>query len=405
MYKRWYLTLLSICVLAASCLAADTPPTISQAPSIGKLYWVGGNQLSRANLDGSHFEVLVRDLEEPDGLVLDLLDNKVYWTNMARGPNGSLQRADLDGNAVVGDSSHLVQPGSFDTGKEIELDPLTNKLYWADRDGKKVMRANNDGSKVEIVVQRFRDRDGSIIMLENPVGIALDSHQRMIYFTDRFMARILRAPLDAEINNIRDDVETLVQGDKAIDRPIDIDLDVIRGKMYWTDRGSHRVLRANLDGSAVETLIDNDVLEVKDPIGIALDVATQTFVWTDMTTHKIYRSDFDGKNTQVLLQGEQLLAGISYGPLGITAATIEPQQGTANGGQRVAVIGDNFVPGKTSVHLNNKAAINVQVIDNNLLTFITPLGKAGSATLTVATPAGRVTLSNAFSYISINANE
>lgn len=368
-----------------------------QAPMIGKLYWVGGNQLSRSNLDGGRFQVLIKDLDAPDGLVVNLASQTVTWTNMSNGPNGSLQRSNLHGKRLSGDGEFLVAPASFETGKEIELDPSTNKLYWADRDGKKVLRSNSDGSELEVFVDQFVDADGKTIALENPVGIALDLENRHLYFTDRFMARVMRAPLDVKGSTVRSDVSTLIKGDLETSRPIDIDLDIENQLMYWTDRGEHTVNVSNFDGSNHVVLINPDTLDIRDPIGITLELAKGTMVWTDMTTHKIYRNQLDGSQIQVLLEGEQLLDGLRYGPLGIVSKTIEPESGSAKGGEAVYVVGDNFVPGSTRVALGKNASTLVEVVDSNLLRFIAPAGQ-GLADLHIETPNGKATYKKAYRY-------
>src|SRR5690606_36635728 len=139
-----------------------------------------------------------------------------------------------------------------------------------------------------------------------------------LYLTDRFMAAILRFPMDDAINDApRKDVEYLIRGDRDINRPIDIDLDLRSGKMYWTDRGSHQVLRSKLDGSEMEVLVDGSEADIKDPIGISLDVAGGVFYWTDMSSHAIFETDLAGNRTRILNQDEALHNGLGYGPLGI----------------------------------------------------------------------------------------
>ena len=48
--------------------------------------------------------------------------------------------------------------------------------------------------------------------------------------------------------------------------------DVASGKMYWTDFGTGKIQRANLDGSQVEDLITTGL---RNPNGIALDLSGQ----------------------------------------------------------------------------------------------------------------------------------
>jgi hypothetical protein len=391
-----------ILLLLGSPLALAEQNVATDAPRIGLLYWVGGNQLSRANPDGSDFQVLISGLDEPDGLVTDPLNNLVYWTNMSfGGPGGSLQRARLDGATVESGEQFLVAPGSFEVGKEIELDKAGGKLYWADRDGRHFMRANIDGSEVESVLHSFTDSAGETIPLQNPVGVALDEVRRHVYVTDRFMGTIMRFGMDmppGENHLNRSDVEVLVAPRSADDRPIDIDLDLEKGQMYWTDRGVHQVLRAGLDGSNVEVLIDSSKVAIKDPIGISLDLASRQMYWTDMSTHKVHRASVDGSDIQEIIGGSRLLNGLPYGPLGIQYRALAPAEGSAAGGNQVAILGSGFAAGDTQVHVGTSAAANVQVIGDHLLTFTAPAGNPGRVDVRVKTSRGEATLRNGYRY-------
>ena len=51
--------------------------------------------------------------------------------------------------------------------------------------------------------------------------------------------------------------------------PEDLALDLGAGKMYWTDGGTNKIQRANLDGSGVE---DIAIPGLRDPVGLALDL-------------------------------------------------------------------------------------------------------------------------------------
>jgi hypothetical protein len=45
-------------------------------------------------------------------------------------------------------------------------------------------------------------------------------------------------------------------------------VDTIEGKVYWTDLGTHKIQRANLDGTAIENVVATGLLF---PYGIALE--------------------------------------------------------------------------------------------------------------------------------------
>lgn len=364
-------------------------------PKIGMLYWVGANKLTRANADGTQIEHVVTDLEAPDGLSLDLLSNTVYWTNMADGPHGSVQRAHLDGTPIEGDGKYLVQPGQIHTGKEMELDLLHKKMYWSDRDAARIMRANLDGSDLETLVTAFTDEQGTKRTLKNPVGMALDIERQKMYFTDRYTGMIYRAdmnPPDNTTHATRTDVEILVAGVPMEERPIDIDLDLDKGKMYWTDRHTRKVLRANLDGTNIETLIDESKTAIRIPIGLTLDLASKKMYWSDPATRTIQRANLDGSRV------EEIVPPGDYRPLGLEYAAIQPEFGPKKGGQQVAIIGSNFIPEKTTVHFGKTKAAQIKVITPHLLHVTTPRGKRGKVDLTVATPSGKTTRLNAFRF-------
>jgi len=66
-----------------------------------------------------------------------------------------------------------------------------------------------------------------------------------------------------------------------------------QGKMYWTDTGTDKIQRANLDGSGVEDLVTSGL---SAPYGIALDAAGGKMYWTDGATNKIQRANLEGKS-------------------------------------------------------------------------------------------------------------
>jgi hypothetical protein len=109
------------------------------------------------NPDGSDHKTIVTNCHLPDGIVVDAEIGHVYWTNMGV-PNlddGSIERADL-----VGRNRRIIVPqGVTHTPKQIHLDKENGKLYWSDREGMRVMRANLDGSHVETLVETGRGEE------------------------------------------------------------------------------------------------------------------------------------------------------------------------------------------------------------------------------------------------------
>ena len=122
-----------------------------------------------------------------------------------------------------------------------------------------------------------------------------------IFWTDNGTEKIQRANLDGS------NIEDLVTGRS----PFGIALDVVGGKMYWTDTRTAKIQRANLDGSDVQDLVKLRYSWYRGPRDIALDVVGGKMYWTDTRTAKIQRANLDGSNVEDLVT-----QGLEY-PLGI----------------------------------------------------------------------------------------
>src|SRR6185437_12336141 len=116
----------------------------------GRLFFLdnGGGRVLSVNPDGSDLRQLILEGRRfPDGLVVDVTAGYLYWTNMGdpKRNDGSIMRADLDGKNMI----TIVPPGRTFTPKQLQLEKESGKLYWSDREGMRVMRANLDGSEIE----------------------------------------------------------------------------------------------------------------------------------------------------------------------------------------------------------------------------------------------------------------
>ena len=119
-----------------------------------------------------------------------------------------------------------------------------------------------------------------------------------LYWTDWGTDRIQRANLDGS------SVENLVVGG-GLDGPDGLALDVAGGKMYWADAGANKIQRASLDGSNVEDLVTG----LGIPYGLALDVAGGKMYWTDRQASRIQRSDLDGTDVEDLITSGLVFPG------------------------------------------------------------------------------------------------
>jgi hypothetical protein len=276
----------------------------------------GGRVLSMTP-DGSNKKVIATGCRHPDGVAVDIGAGHVYWTNMGV-PNlndGSIERADLDGrNRTI-----IVPEGGTFTPKQLHLDRKNAKLYWCDREGMRVMRANRDGSNVETLVQTGQGEIDRRDQTRWCVGITLDPVRGHIYWTQKGpdngeLGRILRAGLDipnGEKPGHRSDIEVLFD---RLPEPIDLEVDLEHRVLYWTDRGDpprgNTVNRAPIDGARPGTP-EIVLTHLMEGIGLALDVRHDRMFMTDLGG-SVYSARLDGSEKQMFLWGEGNLTGVAY---------------------------------------------------------------------------------------------
>src|SRR5580692_3216305 len=272
---------------------------------IGRIFFLdaGGGRVRSANPDGSDLKTIVEEGRKiPDGLVVDSAAGHMYWTNMGNPQknDGSILRSDLDGKNMT----TVVPPGGTFTPKQLQLEKESGKLYWCDREGMRVMRANLDGSNIETLVDTSKgDPRPGPDARKWCVGIAVDAAGGKFYWTQKGddnagQGRIFRAnielPRGASPAN-RQDIELLFDN---LPEPIDLDLDVAHRVMYWTDRGDpprgNTVNRAPMDPTPGNRK-DPEVLvsHLMEGIGIALDVPHNRMFITD-PAGTVYSANLDG---------------------------------------------------------------------------------------------------------------
>jgi sugar lactone lactonase YvrE len=276
-------------------------PSITSSKPV--IFWldISGNRVWRANSDGTAKMIVAvgQGISTPDGVAVDLVNNYVYWTNMGSalgGANlGTLQRIKLNGTSI----ETIVPIGTTNTPEQIGIDAAHSMLYWCDREGAKVWRSKLDGSAPEILVSGH-----DLIQL---VGIALDMDKQQFYFTDRMAKKIYRAGFEfpsGENDATRSDVEELFAFQGA-SMPIDVDLDLEKRQIYWTDRVQGTVHRASMQMPAGETSLDRDDIEtlvsnLPDTLGISLDRVEKQLYFSQLNGD-VWRAELDGTQRRVVV--------------------------------------------------------------------------------------------------------
>ncbi len=276
-----FATRIAAIAMVIAGVASASAQTVYWADRGPEEVWAGA-EIRRANLSGAGSETLAGGMRDAFGIALDPANLKVYWTNPVE---EKIRRADLDG----GNAEDIIVGASADGAVQIALDLSAGKMYWTGRtpSARMIRRANLDGSNIEDLVEMDPG---------NLWDIALDPAGGKMYFTALNLGTIGRANLDGS------SVEYLLL--VGTGRPVGLALDIPAGKMYWSSSASTddaRLLRANLDGTVIETILtSNDVHSMSD---LALDLVAGKVYWTDnefVAPDTIRRANLDGSNIENL---------------------------------------------------------------------------------------------------------
>ncbi len=243
----------------------------------------------------------------PDGIAINLAAGHIFWTGMGSpsADDGFVMRANLDGSNVT----TLVAAGGTYTPKQMRVDAAGAKLYWSDREGMRVQRSNADGSNVETLVTVATGATARMDAGNWCVGMALDDAGGWFYWTQKGgdnagVGSIRRAHIampagQTSVN--RTDIEVLFAG---LPEPIDIELDLEAGLIYWADRGDDTINRAPIAipaGRTAANRTDRQILvrSVGEAIGVAIDKPRGRLYYTS-AEGQLGRANLDGTGKQEL---------------------------------------------------------------------------------------------------------
>jgi hypothetical protein len=172
----------------------------------------------------------------------------------------------------------------------IVVDVEAGHIYWTNmgsspaKDDGSIERADLDGKNRRVLV-----REGQTF---TPKQIHLDKKNGKLYWCDREGMRVMRSNLDGS------QIETLVEAGRGdADRReqtrwcVGITVDPERRKIYWTQKGPDngeqgRIFRAGLEIPTGESAADRSDIEVffdhlPEPIDLELDLENRVLYWTD----------------------------------------------------------------------------------------------------------------------------
>lgn len=212
--------------------------------------------LAKANIDGSNFTVLNDDIGQGNGVAIDAAAGKVYYSD---GAGGTIKRANLDGTGeetIVGVAGNVFG---------IELDLKNNRLYWVDRSASEVKYVNLSSPST---VNTLTTINGAF-----SVTVIVDTINNKVYYNHVGNGNNNGEIVCYDLSNNTENI--IVSG---LDFPSGMVL--FENKIYWTDFDDGTIIRADLDGTNMETI----EMGVVQAIGLAIDP----------TSRKIYISQQGG---------------------------------------------------------------------------------------------------------------
>ena len=185
------------------------------------------------------------------------------------------------------DKTTIAAGGHMPDGVAVDAD--AGHVYWTNMgvphlDDGSIERCDLDGGNRTVIIPQG--------VTHTPKQLYLDKVNRKLCWADREGMRMMRCDLDGR------DIETLiVAGDPVGDRGdatrwcVGVAIDHARGQLYWTQKGSDnagqgRILRAGLDIPIGETAATRSDIEVwrdglPEPIDLELDRRSRLLYWTD----------------------------------------------------------------------------------------------------------------------------
>eukprot|EP00795_Rhopilema_esculentum_P005428 gene5428-601_t len=217
-------------------LAGDRKACKSGGSFTPRLIFANRYDIKSYTLNGSDYRLVAGGMKGIVGLDFDVANNYVYWTDVT---HEILQRARIDKY-----SSNELLLRNLHTPDGLTVDWIGRKLYWTDTGLKKIEVAEMDGTKNTDLVE--------FNATGQPRAIACDPNEGYLYWTDwGSQAGIERIGMDGD-NSTR---QHLISDN--IVWPNGLTLDFAQNKMYWVDSKLKRLEVANMDGSGRKLLAHN----------------------------------------------------------------------------------------------------------------------------------------------------
>jgi len=333
-------------------------------------------------------------LKEPRGIVHDARLDVIYVADTGNHAVRRIQggvMTTLAGSGKPGDRDGRGSGADFKSPIGLALDDAGN-LYVVDSGNHKLRVVTPHGAVTTIAgAGRPGHADGVAgnALFKEPEGVAVTADGTIfVADTKNYVIRRIREGIVTTIaGTMRPGTVDGPASQAEFGHPSGIALDA-GGHLYIGDTKAHRVRMIDLNrlpllvttvaGSGTGGLIDGapSSARFRDPAGLAVQGA-------------IYVADAKNGAIRVVYPGTRL-------------TDLYPRNGRVAGMNDVRIFGVGFVPGETQVSIGSVPAVSITFVTSTELIVTCPpqrIGSVATADVSVVTPAGSASLSNAYRYL------
>ncbi|XP_055796432.1 low-density lipoprotein receptor-related protein 5-like isoform X1 [Salvelinus fontinalis] len=310
------------------CKDLDNPRSLALNPANGYMYWTewgGKPRIARAHMDGSNIMTLVDKVGRANGLTIDYIDQRLYWTDLDTCMIESTNMQGLQREIVADDLPH-----------PFGLTQYRDYIYWTDWNLRSIERADKRSGLnrtmvqghleyvMDILVFHSSRQDGANdcsqnngncahLCLASPAGSQCRCASHYILDSN---SRNCSSPSSFLLFSQKASISRMVLGEQSPDiiLPIHvlrnvraISYDPLDHLVYWVD-GRQNIRRARDDGTQSSVVVSTTSTHLqqpdKQPHDLSLDTYSRTVYWTCEATNTINLQRLDGDAVGVVLRDE-----------------------------------------------------------------------------------------------------
>ncbi|KAH0616373.1 hypothetical protein JD844_027417 [Phrynosoma platyrhinos] len=309
----------------------DSPRALALDPAEGFMYWTewgGKPKIDRAAMDGSERSTLVPNVGRANGLTIDYVKRRLYWTDLDTNLIESSNMLGLDRDVIADDLPH-----------PFGLTQYQDYIYWTDWSRRSIERANKTSGQNRTVIQNHLDYVMDILVFHSSRQAGWNecassnghcSHLCLAVPVGGFVCgcpahyslnsdnKTCSAPTSFLLFSQKNAINRMVIDDQQspdIILPIHslrnvraIDYDPLDKQLYWIDSRQNVIRRSQEDGSQSFTVVmspvPNQNLDIQ-PYDLSIDIYSRYIYWTCEATNVINVTRLDGKQMGVVLKGDQ----------------------------------------------------------------------------------------------------